>query len=173
MEQSPSWEANRFSASQEIPRILWNPKVQYRIHKRPPPIRILSHLDPVHTPTSHFPKIHLNIFIPSTPGSLKRSLSLRFSHQNLEYSSPPYALHAPPISFFSITHSNNRECRGLLCADNQSCILTNALNWTMPLVCINFSGFFVTELRFCISFCATDRFESRLKPTDPFSEKSI
>ena len=27
MQQSPSWEANRFSASQEIPRILWNPKV--------------------------------------------------------------------------------------------------------------------------------------------------
>jgi hypothetical protein len=25
MEQSPSWETNRFSASQEIPRILWNP----------------------------------------------------------------------------------------------------------------------------------------------------
>ena len=25
-EQSPSWEANRFSASQEMPRILWNPK---------------------------------------------------------------------------------------------------------------------------------------------------
>ena len=27
MEHSPSWEANRFSAIQEIPRILWNPKV--------------------------------------------------------------------------------------------------------------------------------------------------
>jgi hypothetical protein len=27
MEQSPSWEANRFVASQEIPRILLNPKV--------------------------------------------------------------------------------------------------------------------------------------------------
>jgi len=26
MEQSPFWETNRFSASQEIPRILWNPK---------------------------------------------------------------------------------------------------------------------------------------------------
>jgi len=26
MEQSPSWEANRFSASQEIPLILWNPE---------------------------------------------------------------------------------------------------------------------------------------------------
>jgi len=27
MVQSPSWEANWFTASQEIPRILWNPKV--------------------------------------------------------------------------------------------------------------------------------------------------
>jgi hypothetical protein len=26
MEQSPSWEANRFSASQEIPCILWYPE---------------------------------------------------------------------------------------------------------------------------------------------------
>ena len=52
MEQSHFWEANRFSGSQEIPRILWNPKVHYPIHKCPPPFPILSHLDPVHTLTS-------------------------------------------------------------------------------------------------------------------------
>ena len=72
--QSPSWEANWFAASQEIPRISRNPKVHYRTHKRPLTVSILGQTNPVHIPTSHLLEIHPNIH-PSTPSSPQWSLS--------------------------------------------------------------------------------------------------
>ena len=70
MERSP-WEANLFSVSQEIPRILWNSNVYYRIYKSALPLPILRQLDPVHTSTSHFLNLdfklsyHLRLSLPS------------------------------------------------------------------------------------------------------------
>ena len=53
MEQSSSWEANRSSVSQEIPRISWNQKVHYRILQVPASCPVLNHINPIHaSPTA-------------------------------------------------------------------------------------------------------------------------
>ena len=91
MMQSPSWEANWFAASQEIPCISQNPKVHYRIHKRPPPVPILGQPNPVHIPTSHLLEIHPNTIHPSMPRSPQWSPSLRFPHQDPIH--PPLLTH--------------------------------------------------------------------------------
>ena len=90
MVRSPSWEANWFAASQEIPRISRNPKVHYRTHKCPPPVSIMGQPNPVHIPTSHLLEIHPNIIHPFTPRSPQWSPSLRFPHQD-----PIHSLSSP------------------------------------------------------------------------------
>jgi hypothetical protein len=52
-----------------FPRISWNPKVQYRIHKSSPFIPVLSQTNPVPITPSNLTKIHPNI-IPIIPSGL-------------------------------------------------------------------------------------------------------
>jgi hypothetical protein len=52
------------TSGQEIPRHLLNQKVDYRVHKSPPPVPILNHRNPVHTLTPYYSKIHINIIHP-------------------------------------------------------------------------------------------------------------
>jgi hypothetical protein len=81
------------------------------------PVPIMSQLDPVHVPSSRFLKIHLNIILPSTPGSPKWFFPLRFPHQTPVHASP-LALRATCTAHLIfldfITGSTlGKECRSL------------------------------------------------------------
>jgi len=65
MEQSLFWKTNSRSASQEIPRLVLNFKVHYRVHKSPSLVPVLSQMHPVPTLPSYFPKIHSNVIFTS------------------------------------------------------------------------------------------------------------
>ena len=78
----------------KFPAFLWNPKVHYRTHKRPPSVPILGQPNPAHITTSHLLEIHPNIIHPSTPRPPQWSLSVRFPHQD-------------PIRHHLLTHTSH------------------------------------------------------------------
>ena len=108
MEQSSSWEDNRCSASQEIPRIIWNPKVHYRAYKSPPPVPILSQSIQSTSPF-HFLNMHINIILPSKAGTSKWSPPLRSPYQSPVCPSPlpTHATCPPHLIIPDLHHPNN------------------------------------------------------------------
>jgi len=136
MEQSPSWEANRFAASQEIPRILCNRRFITAFTKCPPPFPILRQLDPVHTPTSYFLKIHLNIIIPFISGSPKwpLPLSLPTKTPNTPLLSTIRAIcsaHLILLDFITrtILGEEYRSLSSSLCSFLHSCVTSSVLGY--------------------------------------------
>jgi hypothetical protein len=101
-ELSPSWGAINWAATQELPSISWNPKVQHRIHKNPPLVPILRHINPIHTNPSYLSKIYFDIVLPPTSYLLVFPVvSFLLAFPPISYmhsSSPPFVIHAPPIN---------------------------------------------------------------------------
>jgi hypothetical protein len=99
MQQSPSWEANSPSASQEIPRLLWNANVHCRVHKRPPLVSLLSQMKPIYTFPPPFPKIYSNIILLFTPTSSEWSRPFKYSEQYVYVSHPSPSCYIPRPSY--------------------------------------------------------------------------
>ena len=102
MEQSPSWEGNQFTASQEIPHFM---ELEGSLpHSQAP--ATCPYPEPARSSsTSHILKDHLIIILLSTPGSPKWFLSSRFPHQNPVYASPfPHSRYMPHPSHSRFYH---------------------------------------------------------------------
>jgi hypothetical protein len=64
MEQSPSSETNSHSDSQEITRLLWDPKLHYRVHKSPSYHSWFNHLNTVILRGVCWSQVPLNSLFP-------------------------------------------------------------------------------------------------------------
>jgi hypothetical protein len=63
---SPSRETASCAATQEFPKIVWNPNAYQLIQGSPPLIPILGQINPIHTTPSYIFKINFNIIHPLT-----------------------------------------------------------------------------------------------------------
>jgi hypothetical protein len=86
-ELTPSWGAANCAATQYIPSILWNRNVHYRVHKSPPLVPTLSHINQIHTIPSYLSKFNFNSPTTYVFGFPVVSFLLTFSPISFMYSS--------------------------------------------------------------------------------------
>jgi hypothetical protein len=99
MEQISSLEAKSRSATQEFPKILWNPKVHYRVQMTCPLVSILSQSIQYQT-LNPFPlksililsRLHLRLRSGLLPSGFLTNILYAFLFA-------PFVLHPLPISF--------------------------------------------------------------------------
>jgi hypothetical protein len=82
MELSPSLEDARPLATQEFPKISWDHKVYYHVHKGLPLVPLLSQMNPVHITPSYSSKINGSNVLPPSCRSSWLYHSLWLSHRN-------------------------------------------------------------------------------------------
>jgi len=93
------------NSTEQNPRLLWNRKVHYHVHKSPPFVPVLSQMHSVHIFPPYFPKNHSNIIFPSMSRSSSRLFPSGFTTKIL------YAFFNFPMSCPShsprVHHPNN------------------------------------------------------------------
>jgi hypothetical protein len=98
------------STSQEIPRLLWNPNDNYRVHKSPQPVPIVDHMNPIHIPNPisersilMFPPIYAQVFrVVSSLQTSQPKCCMHFSSPHARYM--PRPSHSPWFD-----HPNNKS----------------------------------------------------------------
>jgi hypothetical protein len=98
-ELSPSREAAHCAATQELPSVLWNPRVHCRVHKTSPLVPILSQIDPVHIITFYLRSIlilatHLSLGLPSglLPSGFSTNILYAFLFPPMRVTCPAYLI---------------------------------------------------------------------------------
>ena len=103
------YHKHRSSATQDVSCILCNPKVYYRVHKRPLPLPILRQIDPVHASLPTYRKSILILSFRLRLGLPNCLLFFQVFHQKLTCTSTlPHTCYMPYSFQFSwFNHPND------------------------------------------------------------------
>ena len=108
MEQSASVQADTSSFCQGIPRLLSNPKANFRVHKNQPLVHILSQVNQVYNLPYNLFKTHFNVILPSVCRFSKLPFFFVFRTKTpYAFSFPQTACHIPHPFNSWFDHPNN------------------------------------------------------------------